>query len=96
MSKLTSTAMTDSERFNNVESIELLIRQTISQRMCIDINEVQPDTFFDDLKMDSLDLAELIFLLEGQLHREINIGQITKLKTIGEMVTLLNLPTSAE
>jgi acyl carrier protein len=73
----------------NVESVELLVRQTIAKRLRIDLNEVQLDTNFDDLNLDSLDLAELFFLLEDQLKKQIHVDQTTNLKTVSDVVGLV-------
>jgi acyl carrier protein len=53
------------------------------------LNEVQLDTNFDDLNLDSLDLAELFFLLEDQLKKQIHVDQTTNLKTVSDVVGLV-------
>ncbi|MEK7345844.1 MAG: acyl carrier protein [Pseudomonadota bacterium] len=73
----------------NVESIELLVRQTIAKRLHIDVNKVQLDTNFHDLNLDSLDLAELFFLLEDQLKKQINVNQTSNLQTVNDVVMLV-------
>jgi acyl carrier protein len=73
----------------SVESVELLVRQTIAKRLRIDVNEVQLDTNFHDLNLDSLDLAELFFLLEDQIKRQIHVDQMSNLVTVNDVVMLV-------
>lgn len=89
MSHSSSEIMTNSPLPMSVESVELLVRQTIAKRLRIDMNEVQLDTNFHDLNLDSLDLAELFFLLEDQIKRQINIDQTANLKTVNDVVRLV-------
>ncbi len=81
--------MTNAPLSVDVESVALLVRQTIAKRLRIDLNEVQLDTNFDDLNLDSLDLAELFFLLEDQLKKQIHVDQTTNLKTVSDVVGLV-------
>ena len=71
------------------ESTELLVRQTIAKRLHINMNEVQRDTNFHDLNFDSLDLTELLFLLEDQIKRQINVDKIANLLTVNDVVRLI-------
>lgn len=89
MSHSSSETMTNSPLPMNVESIELLVRQTIAKRLHIDVNKVQLDTNFHDLNLDSLDLAELFFLLEDQLKKQINVNQTSNLQTVNDVVMLV-------
>ncbi len=81
--------MTNAALTMDVESVALLVRQAIAKRLRIDLNEVQLDTNFDDLNLDSLDLAELFFLLEDQLKKQIHVDQTTNLKTVSDVVGLV-------
>lgn len=89
MSHLFSETMTNSNLPMNVESAALLVRQTIAKRLRIDENEVQLDTKLHDLNLDSLDLAELFFLLEDQLKRQVNVHQTSNLQTVNDVVILV-------
>jgi acyl carrier protein len=73
----------------SVESAALLVRQTIAKRLRIDVNEIQLDTKLHDLNLDSLDLAELFFLLEDQLKRQVNVYQTSNLQTVNDVVVLV-------
>jgi acyl carrier protein len=89
MSHSSSETMTNSNLPMSVESVELLVRQTIAKRLRIDVNEVQLDTNFHDLNLDSLDLAELFFLLEDQIKRQIHVDQMSNLVTVNDVVMLV-------
>lgn len=70
-------------------SVELMVRQTIAKRLRIDMSEVQLNSSFEDLKLDSLDLAELFFLLEDQIKKPVNVGQNHDLVTVRDVVNLI-------
>lgn len=89
MSHSSLETMTNAPLSMDVESVALLVRQTIAKRLRIDLNEVQLDTNFHDLNLDSLDLAELFFLLEDQLKKQIHVDQTTHLKTVNDVVGLV-------
>ncbi len=89
MSHSSLETMTNAALTMDVESVALLVRQAIAKRLRIDLNEVQLDTNFDDLNLDSLDLAELFFLLEDQLKKQIHVDQTTNLKTVSDVVGLV-------
>lgn len=89
MSHSSLETMTNAPLSVDVESVALLVRQTIAKRLRIDLNEVQLDTNFHDLNLDSLDLAELFFLLEDQLKKQIHVDQTTNLKTVSDVVGLV-------
>jgi acyl carrier protein len=71
------------------DAVELLVRQTIAKRLRFDIENIQLDTHLHDLNLDSLDLAELLFLLEDQIEKPINIDQTANLKTVQDVVALV-------
>jgi acyl carrier protein len=49
---------------------------------------VDPSTRFDDLGLDSLDLAELFILLEERVGRELDPASANGIETVGELVQL--------
>jgi acyl carrier protein len=72
-----------------LSAVELLVRQTIAKRLRVDIEDIQLNTHFDELNLDSLDLAELLFLLEDQIKKQINIDQVSNLQTVNDVVVLV-------
>ena len=59
----------------------------IAERRDLDISAVKPETTFDDLKLDSLDKAELVMTLEETFG--ITIDTAEQMKTIGDVVALV-------
>ena len=59
----------------------------IAERRDLDISTVKPETTFDDLKLDSLDKAELVMTLEETFG--ITIDSAEQMKTIGDVVALV-------
>ncbi len=72
-----------------LSAAERLVRQTIAKRLRLDIKDIQLTTHFDELNLDSLDMAELLFLLEDQIKRQIKIDQTAHLKTVQDVVALV-------
>ena len=72
-----------------LDEVDLLVRQTIAKRLHREIEDIQLDTHFDELNLDSLDLAELLFLLEDQIKKQINIDQTSNLQTVNDVVVLV-------
>lgn len=72
-----------------LDAVELLVRQTIAKRLRREIEDIQLDTHFDELNLDSLDLAELLFLLEDQIKKQIHIDQTSNLQTVNDVVALV-------
>ncbi len=59
----------------------------IAERRDLDVSTVKPETTFDDLKLDSLDKAELVMTLEETFG--ITIDSAEQMKTIGDVVALV-------
>lgn len=72
-----------------LDAVVLLVRQTIAKRLRLDIENIQPDTHLHDLNLDSLDLAELLFLLEDQIKKQINLDQTSNLQTVNDVAILV-------
>lgn len=72
-----------------LDTVELLVRQTIAKRLRLDIENIQPDTHLHDLNLDSLDLAELFFLLEDQIKKQINLDKTSNLQTVNDVAILV-------
>lgn len=72
-----------------LDAVELLVRQTIAKRLRLDIENIQTDTHLHDLNLDSLDLAELFFLLEDQIKKQINLDQTSNLQTVNDVAILV-------
>ncbi|NLD51588.1 MAG: acyl carrier protein [Clostridiales bacterium] len=64
------------------------IAQAIAQRRGSDASQITPETRFDELQLDSLDVAELIMELEDEFSITIDMAQLGA--TVGDLVNLVN------
>lgn len=71
---------------NNIESEVIL---AISKKLRLEPDLIQVDSKLADLKLDSLDLAELLFALEDRLKRSISIQQGDKFETVQDVINLV-------
>lgn len=63
------------------------IAKLLAERNDCDVSEIQRDTTFQDLGIDSLDTVEMLMDLEDELGMEIELDQ--KVGTVGELVTFI-------
>lgn len=64
--------------------IETIIIETVSKLSDIDASEICLNTSFEELKIDQLDLAEIIMALEDRLFLTSN-ESMYQVKTVGEL-----------
>ena len=64
------------------------IAQAIAQRRGSDASQITAETRFDELQLDSLDVAELIMELEDEFSVTIDMAQLGA--TVGDLTTLVN------
>lgn len=69
-------------------SLELMIRRILARKLMLPEDDILLESNLADLGLDSLDLAELFFVLEDQLLRTIPLDQNVRLKTVGDAVAL--------
>jgi len=62
-----------------------IVKSILSENLSIEPEEVNSDSTFDSLSIDSLDLVELICALED--HCAIEFGDPEGLETVGDLVT---------
>ncbi len=66
------------------------ILDILDSQLGIDTTEVTEDTSFrEDLKIDSLDLYELVTALEDEYGIEIQPEELDEVKTVGDVVNFL-------
>lgn len=64
------------------------VQKMIADRIGCEPAEIKPETKFEELGIDSLDVMELLMLMEDEFGREIELeGQ--KLTCVAELVTLI-------
>lgn len=71
------------------DALALLVRQTIARQVRKRIDEIGLDASFEALGIDSLDLAELFFLLEERLGTPMELSISLKLTSVREVVTAI-------
>ena len=62
------------------------IKQIIKKQIDIDTSNITMDTTFEDLQIDSLDMAEIVMDIED--HFDVIIDSKQNLKSIGDLVKL--------
>ena len=73
------------------ESTLQAVQRILVDNLAIDINLATPQaSISDDLGADSLDAAELIMSLEDEFANEIDTIQAESLKTVGDLVSLVD------
>lgn len=66
------------------------VREIIAEELSIDVEEIKLEsTLSDDLGADSLDAVELVMAIEDAFDVEISDEVATKIKTVQDIVTLL-------
>ena len=63
------------------------IAKLLAERNDCDVSEIQRDTTFQDLGIDSLDTVEMLMDLEDELGMEIELDR--KVETVGELVDFI-------
>lgn len=70
------------------EKMETIIIETISKLSDIEAAEISLNSSFEELKIDHLDLVEIIMALEDRLHLAAN-ENMYQAKTVGELAKQL-------
>lgn len=77
-------------------TIEEKIKNVIVEQLGVSADEVVPEaSFVDDLGADSLDLVELIMVLEETFEREIPDEDAEKIQTVGDAINYIKSGTKA-
>lgn len=71
------------------DAIAQLICETLARRLKKPVKDITMQTRFDSLQMDSLDLAEMFFLLEDELKMTIPLDQGVQLVSIQDALELI-------
>jgi len=76
-------------------SIEARIKEVVAETLGVDGSELIPiSRFVDDLGADSLDLIEMLMMLEEEYGLEIGIADAEKMLTIGDVVAYIESHTA--
>lgn len=75
-------------------TVEEKIKNVIVEQLGVSADEVVPEaSFVDDLGADSLDLVELIMVLEEAFEREIPDEDAEKILTVGDAINYIKSGT---
>ena len=66
----------------NLEKVKVIINEQLG----VSEEELTPQTSFEDLNADSLDIVELIMALEEEFELEIPDEEAEKIRTVGEII----------
>lgn len=71
-------------------SVEQKVKEIIVEQLSVSDEEVVPEaSFVDDLGADSLDLVELIMVMEEKFEQEIPDEAAEKLRTVQDAITYI-------
>lgn len=78
------------------ETVERKVKDLIIKEFAMKESEVTLGaSFIEDLKVDSMDLTELVMSLEDQFGIEVEDEDAQKMKTVGDVVNLILAKKSA-
>ena len=66
------------------------VAQIIAEQLGIDAEGLTPETEFEEIDADSLELVGVIMAVEQEFSIEVDDEDIEKVKTIGEVVDYIN------
>jgi len=65
------------------------VRSLISEQLDIDEDKITPETTFEDIDADSLDVVELVMALEEEFDLEIADEAVENIKTVADVVSYI-------
>ncbi len=65
------------------------VKSLIVEQLDVDEDKISPDTTFEDIDADSLDVVELVMALEEEFDLEISDEEVEKIKTVGDIVNYI-------
>ena len=72
------------------KTVEEQVKEIIVEQLSVNAEEVVPEaSFVDDLGADSLDLVELIMVMEEKFGQEIPDDDAAKLQTVQDAITYI-------
>lgn len=72
------------------KTVEEMVKEIIVEQLSVNAEEVVPEaSFVDDLGADSLDLVELIMVMEEKFGQEIPDEDAAKLQTVQDAITYI-------
>ncbi len=70
------------------ETVEKVVREALPQ-FGVEPDDITREATFEDLDVDSLDLAELSQIVEEKLGVELKSSDVAEIKTVGDAIDLI-------
>ncbi len=67
-------------------SVESKVKGIISEQLEVSVDKLSPETTFEDIDADSLDIVELVMALEEEFDMEISDQEIENIKSVGDVI----------
>lgn len=67
-------------------SVESKVKGIISEQLEVSVDKLMPETTFEDIDADSLDIVELVMALEEEFDMEISDQEIENIKSVGDVI----------
>lgn len=67
---------------NTIETLQQAIKKELGR----DLGALTPDTTFEELALDSLDVVQMIMAIEEAFEIEIDDEDVESLKTVGQLL----------
>ena len=75
---------------DSISSIEKFVMETIAHQLKIDKSKIQMKSdLIRDLGADSLDIVEIVMILENKYDCEFSDDELNGLKKVGDLVTVI-------
>ncbi len=65
------------------------VRSLISEQLDIDEDKITPETTFEEIDADSLDVVELVMALEEEFDIEIADEAVENIKTVADIINYI-------
>lgn len=67
------------------------LQQMIAEKLSVDPGDIKPESnFIDDLGADSLDLADLVMVIEDKYEVDFSNEDTDEFKTVGDVVSVID------
>lgn len=70
-------------------SVEAKVKGIIADQLEVAIDRLSMETTFEDIDADSLDIVELVMVLEEEFDLEISDQKIENIKTVGDVINYI-------
>lgn len=69
--------------------MEEKIKEIIMEALCVNEDEISDNVTFDELGADSLNIIEIVSMIEDEFEIEIEFEEFSAIETYGQMVSVL-------